>query len=243
MQKLLLLLVILISISASAQTNKLVIGITASPDICYRTLKNNGGGEIAELIINYRNDYEHPKLGYTAGMSVCYNLSERIGIETGLQYATKGETSINSDFKSGDHLDSNYGFVSAKDPTTELKSIYNYNYLDIPVRAIFSFGQRKIRFISSIGLTTNVFLYATKKNIYTFESGEKKTEKVDQPYTFKPVGLTSTISAGIDCQLNNKMNLRVEPTFRYGLSKIIDTPVTARLWSAGLNITCYYAIQ
>jgi hypothetical protein len=35
----------------------------------------------------------------------------------------------------------------------------------------------------------------------------------------------------------------MEPTFRYGLLKIIDQPVTAYLWSAGLNITCYYALK
>lgn len=47
------------------------------------------------------------------------------------------------------------------------------------------------------------------------------------------------ISAGIDYRMNDRMNLRVEPTFRYGVMKITDAPITAYLFNAGLNIGYY----
>lgn len=38
------------------------------------------------------------------------------------------------------------------------------------------------------------------------------------------------------------MNLRIEPTFSYGLLKIIDAPVTGYLYSGGINIGYYFGI-
>lgn len=47
---------------------------------------------------------------------------------------------------------------------------------------------------------------------------------------------------GIDYKINRRMNLRVEPTFRYGVLKTIDTPVTGYLYSGGLNISYYFGL-
>jgi hypothetical protein len=35
------------------------------------------------------------------------------------------------------------------------------------------------------------------------------------------------------------MNVRIEPTIKYGVLKIIDTPITAFLYSGGLNMSYY----
>jgi hypothetical protein len=50
------------------------------------------------------------------------------------------------------------------------------------------------------------------------------------------------ISAGAEYKIKNKMYVRIEPTFRYGVLKIIDAPVTAYLWNAGLNMGFYYRL-
>jgi hypothetical protein len=50
------------------------------------------------------------------------------------------------------------------------------------------------------------------------------------------------VSAGVDYKLNNKMHLLAEPTFRYGIIKTKDAPVTEHLWNAGLNVGFYYSL-
>jgi hypothetical protein len=45
---------------------------------------------------------------------------------------------------------------------------------------------------------------------------------------------------GLEYRLKNSFFIRAEPTFRYGILKIIDQPVTEYLWNAGLNIGVYY---
>lgn len=239
----LLFSIVLVGQSDTTKSKKLLIGLTASPDMCYRTLENNDGSVTSSMVIDSRNSYEIPKLGYSTGLSICYNAFKHVGFETGLHYSSKGEKYTNSNLTYGDMIDPRRGFYTHGATATKVEIIYNYNYLDIPLRAIFTFGNKKVKFISSVGVTTNILISATQKSIITFENGDKERNTQKQQYSFKPVNLSPTISLGMDYGFSKKINLRVEPTFRYGLLKISDTPVTSYLWSAGLNITCYYRIK
>lgn len=250
MRNLIILLAVLFSTSSLSQSDstgfkRLLIGVSVSPDYCYRTLKNNDGSAISDVIIKMREDNEDPKLGYTAGLSVIYNISEKIGFESGIHYSTKGEMNRLDNLTYGDMIDPRYGFTYApQTPSPEKVTIfYHYNYLDIPFRAIFSFGKKRMRFISGVGITTNVFLNARQISISEYANGDSNRSVNKRDYDFRPINLSPSISAGIALRLGEKINLRCEPTFRYGLIKIIDTPVTSYLWSGGLNISCFYAIK
>jgi hypothetical protein len=102
-------------------------------------------------------------------------------------------------------------------------------------------GKNKIRFISSMGLTTNIFLNYEQTNVSVYSD---RTEKVQssQDYDFKRFNLSPTISAGIDYNINEKMSLRLETIFRYGVLKIIDAPVTAHLYKGGLNMSYFIGL-
>ena len=69
----------------TASTEKLLIGLTFSPDYCYRTLTGFA------LVVNNRNETEIPKYGFTAGLAMTYKLKNRLLFETGLQFSDKGE--------------------------------------------------------------------------------------------------------------------------------------------------------
>ncbi len=60
-----------------------------------------------------------------------------------------------------------------------------------------------------------------------------------QQYKFNKFNLSPTISLGIDYTITEKFNFKIEPTFRYGILKIIDAPLISYLWSAGLNMSFY----
>jgi hypothetical protein len=69
---------------------KIQFGINFSPDFAYRILKNNDVTSDKDFIIDVRNKVETAKLGYTAGLNVCFNIKKTIGLETGIQYSNKG---------------------------------------------------------------------------------------------------------------------------------------------------------
>ncbi|MBX7202830.1 MAG: PorT family protein [Bacteroidia bacterium] len=227
------------------EKHKLLIGVTVSSDICYRTLEHDGSSTTAPLIMDIRNDGEVPKFSYSTGLSLSYNLTQHWAIETGLQYSNKGFKFANSDLTFGDQNDPRYGFIYTQEAPvpTKVTFIDNFNYFDIPLRTIFSAGKRKLRFISSIGITTNILINATNTNIIEYEGNDTERKTQEQIYDYKTINFSPTASVGIDWQFADKFNLRVEPTFRYGLLKIIDAPITAYLWAGGLNLTCYYTLK
>jgi hypothetical protein len=260
MKSTLFLIVIILSFAAHAQNSepkilsseskKLFLGVNLSPDICYRTLRNNDGNNITSRSIDLHNQIEIPKLGYTFGLNISYNFNKQFGIETGVQFSNKGYANKKIDLRSGQpsNIDPTKGFTTPTlDPlnsAVKLKIVYNHLYLDIPLRVNFKYGENKIRFISSIGLTTNIFLKATQTNISEYKNGKtKRRTSKQQESNYKLLDVSPTISAGIEYWISPEINLRMEPIFRYGVLKIIDTPITGYLWNAGLNIAFFYKIK
>ncbi len=208
------------------------IGINFSPDICFRTLKINENHSTSNLVLNQRNKIETMKFGYTSGLNVCFSITKFIGMETGIQYSNKGYQTKFIDLTS-----------NQPDPSipNKIKIIYNFHFIDIPLKVNFTLGKKKVRFFSSVGLTANILIKETQTSILVFSN---HTDKQTQPtsYDYNKTNISPTISLGIDYKINNRMNLRVEPTFRYGVLKIINAPLTGYLYNGGLNISYYFGL-
>ena len=216
----------------TADFKRVQIGINISPDICFRTLENNDGSSTSDIIMKLNNENETFKLGYTAGLNICFNIKKFVGIETGIQYTNKGYQTKMRDL-----------IFAQPDPIApnKAKFIYNFHCIDIPLKANFTIGKKKLRFFTSIGLTTNIFIKETQTSVFVYSD---RTDRKTYPtiFDYNSVNISPTISVGIDYKINSRMNLRVEPTFRYGVLKIIDAPVTAYLYSGGLNISYYFGL-
>jgi hypothetical protein len=207
------------------------IGLNTSVNMMYRSLKNNNGSSLSNQLIHTRDENEIPKVGYTVGINVLFNLKSNMSVESGIQYANKGyQTKMleTVSFQPNDPL-----------APEKAKFIYHFHYLDIPLKFNYVFGNRKIRYISSIGVTGNIFLKETQTSIRDYADRTEKTP-TSSGFEYERLNISPTISIGIDYKINNKMNFRIEPTFRYGVMKIIDAPITAYLFSGGVNFGFYY---
>lgn len=208
------------------------IGINFSPDVAYRILKRNDGSSTSNTMIDWRNKNEVPKFGYTAGLNFGYNIKSFIGIETGIQYSNKGFQTKKQTLT----FDPLFGISSIT-----YKSIEDFHYIDIPVKVNLTIGKQKVRFFTSIGLITNILVQATNTSI--FEENGKVTKDTDKStWDYNRINLSPMLSLGIDYKINNQMNLRVEPTFRFGALKIIDTPITSYLYCGGINVSYYFGL-
>lgn len=218
--------------ASASYANQFQLGINFSPDYCYRKLKTTDNSPETEEVFNSRNNIEYFKIGYSTGINGCLNINNFLGIETGLQYSNKGYQTFWST--------ANFGLP---DPNGPIQSMfrYHFHYLDIPMKANFILGQKKIKFMSSIGITTNFLLKETQTHFLEYVNHTER-KKQNTNFNYKKVNISPTISAGITLNLNNKINLRIEPTFRYGLLKIINAPVTGYLYNVGLNLGCYYGL-
>lgn len=224
--------------------NKFLIGLSASPDYTYRTLSSDGSLN-SDAIKDYRNETEKSKIGYTFGLNFNYNFSRKFGLITGVLFSKKGYKTDVGVLTFGDQTHLRRYIRAPNDPrfpqTTEL--IYNHYYLDIPLKVTYKMGQGKIRFIGGLGITTNILIKSTSKIFSEYQNGDKEESTRSISGTFNQLNLSSVISFGVERNFKNKHVIRIEPNFNYGLLKIIDSPVNARLWSVGINFSYYFGLK
>ena len=240
MKSILILIMIILSFSIQGQkikqNHKLQFGLNFSPDYSFRTLKNSDGSASSDIVIQSRNNSEIYKLGFTMGLNVRFDCSQSIGFETGIQFSNNG-------YKTK----TRYLFYDPGPPVQTLPltvmTLYSFQYVGIPVKAIFSFGKRKAHFISSIGFMTNLLLNEIEINNYSYNNGTTDKKTVSRPNEFKKIDVSPMISGGIDYSINVNTHILIEPTFRYGIIKIKDAPVSEKLWNAGLNVGIYHVIK
>lgn len=210
----------------SQDTTRWKIGVHFSPDLCYRILSLNGSDD-AKFILEHRNHLETRKFGFTTGVSGLWQFSSHFELSAGILYSNKGYRTKKMSL----------------DPIIEGTSIrtqYNYHCIDIPIGINYIAGKKRLKFIGTIALTTNVFLTEIGKSYqyYGSEKPQKKSGKTNDEY--RPIWLTGEVGAGVSYDLNDRYSIRLIPCFRYGLTRINDTPIVGRLWSAGVNVGGYF---
>ena len=123
--------------STLTNKQKLYLGLSVSPDYSYRNASNN-----------YYFTEETAKLGYTTGLNAKLTITKKFSLESGLLLSNKGYRYNTSNLIFGNLTDPRNGFGTApQNLPSEVEFIYNYYYIDIPLKAVFTFGQRKIHFI------------------------------------------------------------------------------------------------
>ncbi|MGI8893874.1 MAG: outer membrane beta-barrel protein [Bacteroidia bacterium] len=221
---------------------KFSLGLNLSPDIAYRSLESESS---VNWIKSLMDKSEDPKFGYTGGLNLQYKISQRFAFEGGVQYSNKGYAFKQTELTYGNMVDPRYEFEYqiVDGAPSKIKILNNFHYLDIPLRYILHAGKGKIQFIASAGLTTNILLKVTRTIIVEYEDGkvDRKTE-TNNHTNYKKIILSPAVSAGINYKISERFNISAEPTFRYGVMKIIDVPITSYLWSGGLNFTFYYSL-
>jgi hypothetical protein len=218
--------------NTNSEFKKIQIGISFSPDNAFRKLINNGGSSTTDNIIKIRNENETSKAGYTAGLNVCFNVKNNFGLETGIQFSNKGYQTKMQEL--------NFAISDPNEPK-KIKFTYNFHYIDIPVKANFAFGKKKVRFSASFGITTSIFIKEKQKTVLVYsDHTDKKTTQTN--FDYNKVNISPTIGVGFNYKINNRMNLKVEPTFKYGILKINNDPLTGYLYSIGLNIGYFFGL-
>ncbi len=150
--------------------NRVLLGLHASADQCYRILLNStpsNSGAIAQW-----TDAAQPKFGYTAGLKVQYNFTPHWGFGIGAQYADRAY---------GLELSPHWVMIDPLDPSIPRHTRFSYHlsYIDIPVRLIFQAGRQRFRFTASMGVAGNLFLKASTVREVEYDDGHVVRMRMD----------------------------------------------------------------
>jgi hypothetical protein len=222
---------------------KFYIGGFASPDISYRALFPliNGNTAIGNFIKHERDSMEIPRFAYTFGLDFLYQFNKRIALSWGLQYSLKGYQTKTEKWTFGSSLNQG-GFVSTAQIPVSGHLAYNYNYIDIPIRADIYLGKGKITTFITAGITTNILLYEKNISYITYADGHQGTQSNVNSAGYNLVNLQAQLGAGVDIALK-KSRLRILPIARTSfLSDYNTAPIHEYLWSVGLGVSYLFGI-
>ncbi len=218
----------------STKIRKIEIGITYSPDYCYRSLKPDA---INKWITDIRDTLEIPKLGYTTGLNATFYINKKITLETGILFSDKGEKTkkyvINGSTSS---------IQTDNNQATKNKFIYHYLYFDIPAKVNYYILTKKLKLFLSAGVSTNIFLLQKTTSVLEYNDGHSEKNNSVIHSGFSRINLAVIGGFGINYNLTNRFNFRLEPVYRRSLTSIIKAPVKDYLYSAGLNVGIFYKL-
>ncbi|PKP33115.1 MAG: hypothetical protein CVT99_01295 [Bacteroidetes bacterium HGW-Bacteroidetes-16] len=210
---------------------KIALGLNFSPDYSYRWLVAKPSfGWMKEI----RDSTELPRLGFTTGLSLFYQLTERITLESGLQFADKGVKST---------IYNDYIAVNEDDPAIPpdgARFVYHDYYLELPIKINYIVLSGKIQLFVAGGISLNYFLFHRTTTIIVGTNKKSSGSGFDGNARFSVALLTS---AGIDYNILKRTNLRLEPIFRGSLISNYEAPLKQYQYSLGINLGLYYKLK
>jgi hypothetical protein len=223
------------------------IGLNVTPDMGYRVIMVSSGtsaSELYESIKKDRDESEIPKMGFSAGVTVNYNLSKKVGIEAGLQYASRGYTYETEEIIFAQNINPLTGFGTnffGSIIPTQATFKYNWNYLEVPLRFVFTSGAKKVKFLASAGASAGLLLNAQQTTIVKYLDGSETNSTDEMTGNFRQFVISPQLSLGAEYQVSQHFHLRFEPIVRYAVQSLVDSPLKTNLASAGLLVSGYVA--
>jgi hypothetical protein len=221
--------------SKDSKLNKFELALIISPDINHRKIDYTN--IIADLgPPGSNNNHRRLNIGYTMGVNGVLKLYKKISLEAGIQFANRSfeyELDMNN-MKRND----------VYDPMIPDAVVHKnrYQYIDIPIRINYMFGNGKLKFVTGIGGVGNININESIKFESTYKNGRTDKGTIKQSVNQR-LNLTGLFALGIHWQYNELSALRIEPNYRASLpvdiSDILD--IEQRFYTVGLHIGWYRA--
>ena len=213
----------------SIRLGKIKIGIVFSPDYCYRFLNYRSS---EKWIQDLRNEEEVATFGYTTGLGIKIELSNKILLETGVYYSIMGEQTKTTEL---------FWVNSSPDFPAKSKTQYQFKYINIPLKLHYVFGSKKVSYFVSAGFSINIFTEKKTKVILEFKNGHKTSDNSVVDLGYLKFNLATVIGFGIKYDVTKKISISIEPVYRQFINSIVvGTGTKEYPYSLGANIGVYY---
>jgi len=215
--------------------NRFYVGAFVSPDLSYSIIQREDAG-MASLKTNNSN-YDISKFSVTVGFEAMYQVNQHLAISMGVHYSGKG----------GKTKEIEYSLQSPSGVANRYY-VYDYRYIDIPVRLDVYLNRRRVAPFITAGVSTNVFINQ-RTHQFTVEMNDEAMEESNSSSSgFQGISPQFQLGAGIDITLKYS-RIRIFPIYRatfttipvggtYDYAGQPTGSVKANLYSIGLGINC-----
>lgn len=231
------LILIIFSTSTLFAQHKLSVAPIFSTDYSFRTLSSDANNQ---PMIDSRNSNEIPKIGFRVGTDFHYKISKKISIKTGMRFASAGyQNKKIEDINWASEYNALTG-ITTNDPSLphELQHKYKYYFIEIPLAIRYNIGHKKLSYYIEAGLSAMLY---TNNRIKQVTDIDVKYDK-ERVANFNHFSLSTSVSIGLQYQLNKKIVPFIQPIFRYGITPINDNPIKMNLHSLGCEFGFRYSL-
>lgn len=208
-------------------------GINFSPDIAYRTPHNYQDESLQQWESTKESDKKSfgPRLGFSTGGHVSYNITRRLSVESGAQFSLKGyrhKPAVGAMFYGNQLL-----FKGI------MKSHYNFNFVDVPLSLSYVLFDGRLQMVATAGFTWNHMHRSSIKQFLKEEVNDQFVPVMVFNTPYHENTFSYTVGLGIQYNVNERVMLKAVPTFRYAILPIqTNLAPSAYYWNAGLNMSC-----
>lgn len=212
---------------------KFSFGLNFSPDYSYRILKSPYTGEVE------KDDRVYPRFGFTSGIVAKYKFLTRLTLESGLQFSHKGYN-IKVSEQNNESYSYDYNQLYNPSKLIEATAKVQYYYLGIPFKLNYYLVQKQFNLYVSIGASADYYLDAKVKDIIRYNDRTEILRNSIYNFGLNKFNFVGLAGFGVESSLSKKLEIRIEPVFRYSFTPVAEIYKNEYLHSVGLNMVLFY---
>ena len=219
----------------------------------------NSLGEGSPIHSNFVSNSKSGNVNLSYGVAVAYEITDKLKLRSGLHkvdygYDTNDITFSSSLVASTNTQITNITYTStsrnlvvesssgaresqefaandiiAQSPSRSGRMVQEFGYLEVPMELNYALLDRKFN-VNIIGGISSLFLV---NNSVTLESDGTSTEMGDAN-NLNDINFSTNVGIGVNYELTDKMNIHLEPMFKYQLNTFSDTEGNFQPYSLGV---------
>lgn len=228
-----LILILLVPVAGFTQMNSswdIIAGLDYSHSFLFAN-KSSG----LRRNIKVLNDVRQGKINWRLGGNYNMRIGSNAFFKTGLRFASVGYVYANDNLTWGSEHNGMGGHTPDPNLPHSARFSYDYWFIEIPVAFRFERANNKFSTFIEIGLSPSAYLIT---KVSTKLDNEEKIEyrHGEQFHQINLIHLVSTFAFGANYNYSEKVQLFAQPTLRFHLTPIIDSPIKAFLYNTGLEM-------
>ena len=127
---------------------------------------------------------------------------------------------------------------------SKAKTKFRFIYLELPLSVCRVFGDGKVSFLTTAGVSLNLFAQRETNVISILSNGDKITSSSDVDLGYSKFNIAGTLGLGVKYTLSNRLSISVKSIYRQFLNSIVvDKKAKEYIYSVGTNVEVYYKIK
>ena len=206
-----------------AQSSEWGLGLLGAASLEYRYLISDGSS-IANQVKAERDANESLLKSFRTGGGIHREIGSNITLATGLIYSSRGYSRKLGGLGFEDQIDPVTGFNDSSSTSDAGNHISRFNYLEVPISAYLRLEKNRIDLMPGIGFSLDYLLSSTEQ------------------HQFRKFNLSPHVKLGVRCNVSDSQYIMSEMYYRLGVVDLTDTPLSAKLWSSGIQLGYFWRI-